>query len=103
MKVFKYELKIVDEQTIAMAYPAEILTVMPDVENDRIMVYALADEDSAEFISRSFVVVGTGNPFDMQDLNFLGSVRDDWLRWHVFCRFDTYELTRAYPYLLMSS
>lgn len=103
MKVFKYELKIIDEQTIAMAYPAEILTVMPDVENDRIMVYALADEDSAEFISRNFVVVGTGNPFDMQDLNFLGSVRDDWLRWHVFCRFDTYELTRAYPYLLMSS
>ena len=93
MKVFKYELKIVDEQAIAMAYPATILTVMPDVENDRIMVYALADEDSAEFISRSFAVVGTGNPFDMQDLNFLGSVRDGWLRWHVFCRFDTYELT----------
>lgn len=64
MKVFKYELKIVDEQAIAMAYPATILTVMPDVENDRIMVYALADEDSAEFISRNFVVVGTAVPVD---------------------------------------
>ena len=93
MKVFKYELKIVDEQTIAMAYPATILTVMPDVENDRIMVYALADEDSAEFISRNFVVVGTGHIFDVQDLYFVGSVRDDWLRWHIFCKFATYELT----------
>lgn len=84
MNIWKYELEIVDDQSVNMPFGATILTVQ--VQNDIPCVWALVEpSNSAE--PRAFHIAGTGHPFDGGG-KYVGTfqLHDGALVFHVFDR-----------------
>lgn len=63
-KIFKYPLKITDEQTIQMPQFAQFLSVQE--QHGRLWVWALVSED-LPLVDTQFYIFGTGNPFPPLD------------------------------------
>ena len=86
--IYKYPLKLVDEQTIALPKGAHILSVQ--WIRDSICVYALVDLGATECEVRQFVIIGTGQPIAPNTIPvvhyFLGTVYnpDQTLVFHIF-------------------
>lgn len=59
MNVYKYELKITDEQIIRLPFAAEILTVQ--MQRDKCCLWALVDPMN-ECEERTICIYGTGHP-----------------------------------------
>lgn len=84
--IWKYELKITDEQNVSMKEGAEILSV--DVQRETICLWAIVNP-SAKAVDRTFRVFGTGHPIHdtmLESSLFLGTVqlRGGSLVFHVF-------------------
>ena len=83
-RIFKYQLDIVDEQTLNLPYTAKILSVIE--QHNKVVLYAAVD-DEHEPHQRLIRIVGTGHPFpDIEQCVYLGTVstHDGHLIWHVF-------------------
>jgi hypothetical protein len=89
MRIYKYELEITDTQTIMMPSRAKLLSVQPSDPNrqeNRLWVWALVDE-KVPSASREFLIVGTGNPCNINFYAYLGTcMMPNGLVWHVFHR-----------------
>lgn len=86
-RMFKYELTIVDEQTIDLPVSAKFLSVVE--QHGEVVLYALVDdEETAKRIEeRRIRIVGTGHPFpDYEECEYLGTVlqHGGTLVWHIF-------------------
>ena len=89
--IWKYPLKIMDQQLIGMPKGAEVLSVI--AQGDTPTLYALVDP-SESIIPRQVRIYGTGNPFRETDgSGFVGTVTTNGgsLVWHVFVRMEVAE------------
>lgn len=92
--IHKFPLAITDRQTIDLPGHAEILRV--GVQGGAIYLWAVVATNTMLVESRTFDVVGTGNPVpgDATEDNYLGTVEDGPFVWHVFettVRFDSHD------------
>ena len=81
--VYKYQLKIADQQNVLMPRGPKILSAGLD-GMDRVCVWALVDTDKPTHV-RSIRVAGTG--YELEDAEmwtFVGSVMQSRFVWHVF-------------------
>ena len=87
MKIFKYELKIADEQTINMPRHAIVISVAN--QRGALTIWAMVDP-KAEYAPRRFFVHGTGHEFirAVPYSEFVGSVAIEPFVWHVFAEVD---------------
>jgi hypothetical protein len=84
VRIWKFPFQITDEFTLQMPQGARVLHV--DMQHDIPCLWALVDATRPK-TSRSFRVVGTGNPFrDALNLRHVGTFQmmGGGLVWHVF-------------------
>jgi len=81
-KIYKYPLT--DIQSVVLPKGAQVLKV--GMQGDQMMIWAMVDENPAEFIERKFEVLGTGDSFDYDKKNYryIDSIFDRPFVWHVF-------------------
>jgi hypothetical protein len=90
--IWKYQIEIIDEQTITIPKGATILSVQN--QDNTTCIWALIDSNN-EKIKRSVAVVGTGNPFLLNDSNYdyIGTIQSNRnyfnFVWHVFIEKET--------------
>lgn len=70
MKVFKYTLKVTDEQTIEIPSPADLLTVQ--IQHGMPQLWAIVDENT-KTRPITLLTVGTGNPMPDNYRKYLGT------------------------------
>ena len=68
--IWKYDVPVTQEFTLAMPKGAELLSVQE--QREQVRLWALVDP-SAMKVTRKFQVVGTGWDFDPTDLTFVGT------------------------------
>ena len=82
--IFKYELKITDEQAIKMPSQSEILTAQ--VQDGKIQLWAIVyPSNPKELIA--IEIYGTGSPFPsmgMAERKYISTVQLNGLVWHIF-------------------
>ena len=86
MRIFRYVLKIDDEQIIDMPLGSEILSAAPARHTYAIDVWVKVPE-VAPAVPYRFLIRGTGHPLGeiLSKDDFIGTcVMDDGLVWHVF-------------------
>lgn len=81
MRILKFSLEVVYEQSIEMPVGASILSVQP--QRNRITMWAKSPEPNGEI--RTFRVFATGDEVP-DELSYVGTVKqfDDQFVWHVF-------------------
>lgn len=84
--VWKYTLKIQEEQIIEMPVSSKVLSV--ESQGDEIVLYALVDKTAQETSKKTIRVYGTGHdiPESIHLFDFLGTVKmyNGSLMFHVF-------------------
>ena len=82
--VFKYALKVADEQKLTLPANAEILSVAN--QNENIVLYALVDTTVRELRNHTIYIYGTGHVVCGEDIAFIGTVvlHSGRLMFHVF-------------------
>ena len=86
MKIYRYELDIVDRQFVRMAAVGKVLSVASRGDGPApLHMWALVDPDSRT-VDREFAIYGTGNYIedDVLDQIFIGTCVQSGLVWHVF-------------------
>jgi hypothetical protein len=84
MVIYKYPLKLVAVQPVAMPEGARILSVAN--QNGIICLWAEIADPSAVAKARAIEIIGTGNRFPDAYRTFIGTVLDGKYVWHVFER-----------------
>jgi len=81
--IFKYDLKIRDDQTVKMPIGAKILSTQ--LQYEKICLWALVDPAN-EMEERKIIIRGTGHHIDEMDMKYIGTVQmvGGHLVWHVF-------------------
>lgn len=82
MKIFKYTLKIVDEQEVEMPKGAIILDVQ-EQNMGFLSLWAIVDPE-AEVEKRKFEVIGTGNEISMKPREYIATAVCGLYVWHIF-------------------
>lgn len=82
MTIFKYQLKVTDEQTIRMPKDAMILTAQAQGQFF-ICLWAIVDPD-AEQEERTFEIIGTGNHVSLRPREYIATVQLGLFVWHIF-------------------
>jgi hypothetical protein len=90
MKIFKYELKIQDEQGLSLSKHSTILSVKE--QNDKIVLYAIVNENYQGEKDKYIIHIrGTGHPLDFRVHSsvFLGTIKllEGKIMFHVFTEF----------------
>lgn len=84
-KIFKYELKLVEEQKVEMPISAKIIHI--DVQFGVICVWVIVDPLVDVYHKRTFHIVGTGHDMPKtEELTHIGSVlmKTGLFVWHIF-------------------
>jgi hypothetical protein len=81
MKIFKYEVPIVDDFALLMPSGAEVLAFQ--VQRGVPCIWARVDE-RADLVQRNFHVIGTGNPMPDVQMVYIGTVQMPPFVWHLF-------------------
>lgn len=79
--IFKYELKITDEQRIDIPEGAKILSVQ--MQRDTPCLWAMVNTKN-KLERRKIAIIGTGNPCWCPDWDFIGTIQERVFVWHVF-------------------
>ena len=85
IRIFKYTLDIVDEQTLNLPTGSKIVSVIE--QNNDVVLYALVDDEEKHTNGHVIRIVGTGHPFpDCGEHFFVGTVSNHAGSrvWHVF-------------------
>lgn len=86
MRVWRYQLKVTDQQTIDMPLGYQLLSVAPGrgIREYLIDLWVQVPEEAPE-VPVEIQIVGTGHPMPQARLDFIGTaVMSDGLIWHVF-------------------
>lgn len=83
MTIWKFPLRITDENAVRMPTGARILCVQ--VQNDSVYLWAVCDPETPEEV-RKIVIIGTGHSVDAwrDEYAYIGTVQTGPLVWHVF-------------------
>lgn len=83
-KIFKYFLRVTDEQTLDLPRGAEILSV--EEQKNKVVLYALIDPAECRLYPHTIYVHGTGHSIHAENLKFIGTVKlyNGDLMFHVF-------------------
>lgn len=81
-RIFKYPLKIEDEQTIKMPYGYKILTVQ--VKDNVPSLWALVDDEEKHRTNCTIRTIGTGCSLDVNTWRYIGTYQLNQLVFHVF-------------------
>lgn len=86
MKIYKYPLELVDQQTVHLPYGYRILTAQ--LQNGNLQLWALIDPIENLSIPVSIGIYGTGNPINEDPGKYISTVQlyDGGLVFHVFER-----------------
>ena len=81
--IYKYQLSVVERQSICMPEGAEVLTVQD--QNGALCLWALIDPDNSQS-ERIIYMVGTGHKINADKGNYVGTIQspDGTLILHVF-------------------
>ena len=84
MKIFKYELSVIDRQHISLPYGAKVLSLQ--VQRNKPYIWVLVNPHSTFFTKHTFITVGTGHEALIDDTEFLGTYQlsEGALVFHVF-------------------
>lgn len=80
--IWKYNFDIGGEFIVEMPRGAKVLTVQ--MQADRPCLWALVNLVDARTDERTFVVVGTGHPFDPTGREYVGTIQDGSFVWHIW-------------------
>lgn len=82
-RIYKYPIRIQDEQIVHLPTGAEILCVQ--IQNGAPFLWALIEPQTGEE-ARRIVIAGTGHEMEDCERKYIGTVqmRDGTLVWHVF-------------------
>ncbi len=82
--IYKYELGIVDEQSISM--PAAFKPLSVQIQKGKLCMWSAVDLD-VNYAMITVRIVGTGHPFpDFNDCQYIGTAQDGQFVWHVFVK-----------------
>ncbi len=83
MRIWKWTLKMVDNQVVNMPIGAKVLTVQ--MQNGEPQVWALCDEANPTE-PRQIAIYGTGNPLPLEPGEYIATfqMHDGALVWHAF-------------------
>ena len=81
MKIWKFPLRVTETQRVAMPAGAEILSVK--MQKGQLCLWALVSPERDKEMC-TIEVHGTGNPIGPGNREYLGTVQDHALVWHVF-------------------
>ena len=81
-RIFKYPLKVEDEQIIKMPLGYQILTVQ--IKDNVPCIWAIVDDNEKHIIDCSIMTIGTGHYFDNHLLDYIGTYQLNQLVFHVF-------------------
>lgn len=84
MRIYKYELELLEHQTVKMPPMSSVLKVQ--FQNGLLQAWARVDETLEPTEEVDFWVVGTGSPMpEMKcDAMYVDTVFQDFMVWHVF-------------------
>ena len=80
MTVWKYELKIINKQSLMMPVGASPLAVAE--QHGKLMLWALVDEKNRR-LDHTIIVIGTGHPWPDGSHRYVGAVPIGEFVWHV--------------------
>lgn len=82
-RIFKYELKVTDEQEVSLPIGAEILTAQ--YQGNQLCIWAMVN-DTAEYKRPTVIrIYGTGHKIPETNLEYIATVQDAGLFvWHIF-------------------
>lgn len=83
MKIYKYTLKVVEEQTISLPKGAIILTVQAQ-NSFFISLWAIVDPNMQDKEYVTFEIIGTGNEISLRPRVYISTVQMGILVWHIF-------------------
>lgn len=90
MKIFKYKLELKPEQTLELPYNHRVLSTQ--VQGEAICIWVMTSSidllEDCGTLTRSFVIVGTGQDLPIGELKFLNTVQLDGFVWHIFQKID---------------
>jgi hypothetical protein len=86
-KIYRYQLKFKDRQTITVPHGADIISV--DQKDGKLCVWAIVNPERGVCHDVEVLIIGTGNPMpDIFGFRFLGTCVmrgvQEGLVWHVF-------------------
>ena len=81
-KIFKYELKVIAKQTLELPKDASIFGYL-QVQNNLPVLWAVVDA-TEPIKTYTIEMRGTGWDFDIEPIDFLGTVQIGGLVWHYF-------------------
>ena len=86
--IFKYPLKIEDVQSIEISSEFKFLHLGYDPQGN-ICIWMEVDSEALK-TSIKIYIFGTGKPLldDMENINFLGTIKQDPFMWHVYASED---------------
>ena len=79
-KILKYQLSGF-ENIIEMPENAKVLSIQ--LRENGIYLWAITDPDNKK-VQRKFLLVGTGQQFNSDNLEFIGTVQVEPFVWHIF-------------------
>lgn len=81
--IYKYPLRVVEEQIITVYEDATFLSVQE--QRNEVFLWAEVDTDNS-FEERKIFIYGTGHPQTKNDLTYLGTVQQSLFQlvWHVY-------------------
>lgn len=88
--IYKYELEIVDSQTLMLPIAFEVLTV--EAQQDRLCLWAMVDPEEKELSPVTIMIKGTGHKItddEWANFYYLKSVHTPPFVWHIFLCVET--------------
>jgi hypothetical protein len=83
--IYKYELKITDEQKISVPYGATILDIEFQVTTHNLCMWCMVNPDTKMKAEIKLRIVGTGHDFEKpNNYVYLKTVQQAFLVWHIF-------------------
>lgn len=81
--IYKYKIPITDTFSLQLPVDAEILCFQIDIKTGTPTIWVKLIPET-EYEQRNFALVGTGNPIEFEDGNYIGTVQLGYFVWHLF-------------------
>ena len=80
-RIFKYKLEMVTKQTISM--PVDAVVLCAQMQCSELYIWAIVDENES-CIDWEFLIFGTGDEFNFNNMRYIGTVQQGIYVWHIF-------------------
>lgn len=81
-RIYKFPLQVTNEQVLRLQIGAQLLDVQ--IQHDVLCLWALVDTNQIQMEDRTLNIYGTGHPASDNPGNFIATVQQGPMVWHVF-------------------